>query len=84
MAWTERTKPTDSATERVRTGGPGYDLSMTNIFIDRTDIYLDNTDTSGTERTKPSDGETERTKPTDSWTERSKPTNTATERTKPT
>ena len=26
MAWTERTKPTDVATERADVGGPGYDF----------------------------------------------------------
>jgi len=84
MAWTERTKPTDSWTERELAGGPGYDFSMTNIFWDRTDIYFDNTGTGGTERTKPSDGEVERTKPTDSATERTKPSDSWTERTKET
>jgi len=83
MSPTERTKPTDSATERVLIGGPGYDFSMNNIFWDRTDIYFDNTARHATERTKPSDSATERTKPTDTWTERTKPTDTATERTKP-
>ena len=64
MSWTERTKPTDSATERVLAGGPGYDFSMTKIHWDREDIYFDNTSIGATERTKPSDGGTERTKPT--------------------
>jgi len=64
MAWTERTKPSNIATERVVTGGPGYDFSMFNIFWDRTDIYFDSNTT----------GPTERTKPTNTWTERTKET----------
>jgi len=59
---TERTKPTDSSTERELAGGPGYDFSMMNIHWDRTDIYFDNTSIGATERTKPSDGGTERDK----------------------
>jgi len=66
MTWTERTKPTDTWTEREVTGGPGYDMSMTKIYMDRTDIYMDNISIGATERTKPSDGGTERTKPSDS------------------
>lgn len=83
MVYTERTKPTDSCTER-EIQGLAYSFALVNVFWDRTDVYFDNTTIPGIERTKPSDGETERTKPTDSWTERTKPTNTATERTKPT
>ena len=64
MTPTERTKPTDSSTERVLTAGPGYDFSMTKIHWDRTDIYFDNTSIGATERTKPSDVATERDKPT--------------------
>lgn len=84
MAWTERTKPTDVATERADVGGPGYDFSMTNIFWDRTDIYFDSTTTGPTQRTKPTDSATQRTKPTDTTTERTKETDTWTERTKET
>jgi len=64
MVWIERTKPTDTWTEREVTGGPGYDFSMTKIHWDREDIYFDNT----------SIGATERTKETDTWTERTKET----------
>ena len=84
MTWTERTKPTDVATERADTGGPGYDFSMTNIFWDRTDIYFDSTTTGPTQRNKPTDSATQRTKPTDIATERTKETDTWTERTKET
>ena len=84
MTWTERSKPTDSSTERTITGGPGYDFSQINVFWDRIDIYFDNTAIGGAERTKPTDIATERTKPSDSATERTKPTDSWTERTKPT
>jgi len=84
MTWTERTKPTDTATERADTGGPGYSFDVTNIFWDRTDIYFDSTTTSPTQRTKPTDIATQRTKPTDSPTERTKPIDTWIERTKET
>lgn len=81
MPWTERTKPTNSATESEHQGP--YDFSLLNVFWDREDIYFDN-DAAFTERTKPTDSATERTKPSDSATERTKPTDSWTERTKPT
>lgn len=63
MVWTERTKPTDSATER-EIQGPGYSFALTNVFWDRTDVYFDNNAIPGIERTKPTDSSTERTKAT--------------------
>ena len=71
---TERTKETDTSTERADTGGPGYDFSMTKIYWDRTDIYFDNETLHATQRTKETDTATERVKETDTATERTKET----------